>query len=138
MARARDLMSTPVVCVRADLPLHAAARLLAERGFAALPVLDEDDRLVGMIAECDLLRAHLARGGWQARTVATALTRTVAAVTPETRLDDLAEHLLDLRYRSVPVVDGAALLGIVSRRDLLRALTREPEDTSEEASCTSW
>lgn len=127
--QAREFMSTPVECVRPRTPLHLVSMLLVRDGFTALPVVDEDNHVVGIISECDLLRAHLTAGSWwldgRALTTAEAMTGTVVAITPATELADVAEHLLDGGYRSVPVVDGAQLLGIVSRRDLLCALASQ-------------
>ncbi|MGY6651549.1 CBS domain-containing protein [Amycolatopsis sp. TRM77291] len=54
--RARDLMSAPVVTVTPGTTAKHAAELLAERGFTALPVVDEDDRLIGIVTEADLIR----------------------------------------------------------------------------------
>src|SRR4029079_13286286 len=52
--RAKDLMTTPVVTVRLDTPAKEAARLLASRGFTALPVVDDDDTGLGIFTEADL------------------------------------------------------------------------------------
>lgn len=49
-------MTTPVVTVAPSTTVHDAAALLAERGFTALPVVDDHDRLVGIVTEADLVR----------------------------------------------------------------------------------
>jgi CBS-domain-containing membrane protein len=56
--RARDIMTSPVITVRAGTTVQDAAALLAARGFTALPVLDDDDRLIGIVTEADLLRGR--------------------------------------------------------------------------------
>jgi hypothetical protein len=114
---------------------------MAERGFAALPVVDDDDRLVGIVAEADVLRdrmpqdprLHLRRDGTPGAGTPSLLVHGV--MTPHVRtvdatadVADIARLFVDERLRSVPVVDGGRLAGIVSRRDLLRALVRPDEE----------
>ncbi|WP_291412894.1 CBS domain-containing protein [Actinophytocola sp.] len=53
--RARDIMSSPVITVRPDTTIKAAAGLLATHGFTALPVVADDDRLIGIVTEADLV-----------------------------------------------------------------------------------
>jgi CBS-domain-containing membrane protein len=62
--RTRDVMSSPVVTVSPDTPLKDVAATLVERGINAVPVVDGDDRLVGIVSEADLLplEATPARG----------------------------------------------------------------------------
>jgi CBS domain-containing protein len=113
---------------------------MADRGCAALPVVDDDQRLVGIVAEADVLRGrlptdprlHLRRGDDVAddpppllvRGVMTAGVRSVDAAAD---VADIARVFVDERLRSVPVLGHDRLAGIVSRRDLLGALVR-PDD----------
>ncbi|MGY1808316.1 HPP family protein [Blastococcus sp. SYSU D00669] len=57
--QARDVMTRGVVTVGPDTSAKYAAEVMAERGFAALPVVDEDDLLVGIVAEADVLRDRM-------------------------------------------------------------------------------
>ena len=59
--RARDIMSSPVVTVTPDMTVKYAANLLSAHGFTALPVLDDDGRLVGVVTEADLVRDRFPR-----------------------------------------------------------------------------
>jgi CBS domain-containing protein len=132
-------MTGDVVTVGPDTPAKYAAETMAERGFAALPVVDDDGVVIGIVAEADVLRdrlpqdprLHLLRESEQ-RTSPALLVRGVmtspARTVPLTAdVADVARLFVDARLRSVPVVDGARLAGIVSRRDLLRTLIR-PDD----------
>jgi CBS domain-containing protein len=135
--QARDVMTREVVTVGPDTSVKYAAEVMAERGFAALPVVDDDDRLVGIVAEADVLRDRLpADPRLHARRdrptsewppsmlvhgVMTTGVRTVEASTDGT---DIARLFVDDRLRSVPVVEHGRLAGIISRRDLLRTLVR--------------
>ncbi|MGY1616205.1 HPP family protein [Geodermatophilus sp. SYSU D00691] len=137
--QARDVMTREVVMVGPDTSAKYAAEVMAERGFAALPVVDEDDLLVGIVAEADVLRdrmpsdprLHARRDADEAappsllvRGVMTPRVRTVDAGDD---LADIARLFVDDRLRSVPVLEHGRLVGIVSRRDLLRTLMR-PDD----------
>src|SRR5215469_3280368 len=59
--RARDVMSAPVITVTPDDAVKYAANLLASRGYTALPVVDGDDRLIGIVTEADLVRDRFPR-----------------------------------------------------------------------------
>ena len=132
----RDVMTTDVVTVGPDTSAKYVGEVLAERGFAALPVVDDDGAVIGVVAEADVLRdrvpqdprLHLLREpaadrppALLVRGVMTAPVRTVP-VTAD--VADVARLFVDEGLRSAPVVDGPRLAGIVSRRDLLRALVR--------------
>jgi CBS domain-containing protein len=143
--QARDVMSREVVTVGPLTSARYAAGLMAERGFAALPVVDDDDQLVGIVAEADVLRDRLpADPRLHARRDAPAndtppsllvrgvMTARVRAVRATDDVADIARLFVDERLRSVPVLDEDRLVGIVSRRDLLRALVRpDPEIRSD-------
>ncbi len=59
--RARDIMSTPVTTVRPGTTVKEAAALLATNGFTALPVVDDGDRIIGIVTEADLVRDRVPR-----------------------------------------------------------------------------
>jgi CBS domain-containing protein len=130
-------MTSEVVTVGPDTSAKYAGEVMAEHGFAALPVVDDDGRLVGVVAEADVLRdripedprLHLRRDGGAAGSdlpllVRGVMTTAVRTVEPSADLADLARLLTEEHLRSVPVVANGSLVGIVSRRDVLRALVR--------------
>jgi CBS domain-containing protein len=143
--QARDVMTREVVTVGPDTSAKYAAEVMAEHGFAALPVVDGDDRLIGIVAEADVLRdrmpadprLHLRRDGDMSGPPPSLLVHGV--MTPDVRsaeatddVADVARVFVDERLRSVPVVDRGRLVGIASRRDLLRALVRPDEEIRHE------
>ncbi|RZQ65909.1 CBS domain-containing protein [Amycolatopsis suaedae] len=136
--RARDLMSSPVVTVTPRTPVKEAAGLLARHGFTALPVVDDDERLVGVVTEADLIRGGVPRdirsrhgerdlGQHREtdRTVGAVMSTPAVAMGQGTDVADLCQALTDSRIRSMPIVDGSTVVGIVTRRDIVRALSRE-------------
>jgi CBS domain-containing protein len=133
----RDVVTRDVVTVGPATSVKYAAELMAGRGFAALPVVDGDGRLEGIVAEADVLRdrlpedplLHVRRGepgppATPALLVGDVMTTAVHTVEPTADVADLARLFVDERLRSVPVLDDGALVGIVSRRDVLRVLVR--------------
>jgi CBS domain-containing protein len=114
--------------------------MLATRGFAAVPVVDRHHRLVGIVTGADVLRDRLPPdprlrlrrdvGTWPAPPpvlVGGVMTADVRTVDAAADVADLARLFVDERLRSVPVLDRGRLVGIVSRRDLLRTVVR-PDD----------
>jgi len=134
--RVSDVMTRQVVTVGPATSVKHAAELMVDRGFAALPVVDDRGALVGIVAEADVLRdrlpadplLHVRRAGPGAAApptlVGAVMTREVRTVEPTWDLSDVARLIVDASLRSVPVLDDQALVGILSRRDVLRALVR--------------
>lgn len=136
--RARDVMTSPAVTVRRETEVGEAARLLCDRGFTALPVVNDDDELVGIVTEADLVARRFPpdpryRSGPDdgvmltpaGATVADVMTTDVLTARTGTDIADLAETMLARHVRSVPVVEGDRVIGVVSRRDLVRTLARD-------------
>ena len=142
--RAIDVMVRDVVTVRPDTDVAAATKLLAEHDVSALPVLDKDGNLVGVLSEADLIhRTEIGtekhRPWWlEAVTGATTLaeefakshgkkvsevmTTDVISVTEDTPLSEIAALFERKRIKRVPVVKDGKLVGIVSRSNLIQAL----------------
>lgn len=115
-----DLMAADVLAVEAGAELTAAVRRMEERRVGAVLVLD-GERLVGVFTERDVLRA-VARGLAPDATVGDWMTRGPETIEP----DDTAEHAAVLMihggFRHLPVVAAGKVLGILSIRDLMRAV----------------
>lgn len=131
---AHEIMTSPPITAAADLSIKDAIRLLDRHEITALPVIDEQERLVGIVSEADLLRnelvrdprAHARADGEEVepspKTVADVMTTGVLAVHESTDAADIARLMLDTGVKSIPVVHGQRVVGIVSRRDLIRVL----------------
>jgi CBS domain-containing protein len=135
--RVKDIMSSPVYTVEQTTKVAAAATLLTAKSVTALPVLDEAGGLVGMVGESDLLwhrvpadpTAHLRplpaidpaeRPGL----VAEVMSPYPVTTRPDIDVAEAAEAMLEYDVRSIPVLEDGDLVGIVSRRDILRAMVR--------------
>ncbi|MBP2335710.1 CBS domain-containing protein [Saccharothrix coeruleofusca] len=122
---AADVMTRPVVSVTPATTVRTASALLVDHGFAALPVVDVQKHLVGIVSGADLLVASLGRDA--AATVRQVMTAPVVSAPLTATPAELAGAVLGHRLRCLPVVDArGVLVGVISRNDLLRVLT--PED----------
>lgn len=111
-----------------ELKVAKAIGVLQEHRFTALPVVDDSDRLVGILSEADLVPDTLSgRRTPPPQTVGQAMTRDVVQVLGTDPVSKLADIMVGRRLRLLPVVDhDEKLLGVVSRGDLLRATARPP------------
>jgi CBS domain-containing protein len=133
--RAKDVMTSPVHTVGPGTTVQDAVQLMTTTSVAALPVVD-GDRLVGMVSEGDLLRHRVPSDPTASlrrlpadpdigpRTVAEAMSPRPLTTEPAADLAEVAEKLLDGDVRSMPVLEDGRVVGIVSRRDILRAMVR--------------
>lgn len=129
--RVREIMTSAVVTVTPQTRVKQAATLLVERGFTALPVVDSG-KLVGIVTEADLVplestpdpRSHIlpleADRPPVAGTVAEVMTSRVVTLPPDADAAQAAQLMLAHGLRSIPVTMGSVVVGIVTRRDLLR------------------
>jgi CBS-domain-containing membrane protein len=153
-----DVMTHDVITVGEDASIIEVARLLAGQGISAVPVVDRDRRVIGMVSEGDLLhRAETGterrRAWWldmlaatnqlareyvksHAETVRDVMTRDVLSVTETTPVADIAVLLETHGIKRVPVLRDGKLVGIVSRANLVQALamtvTEEPASAAND------
>jgi CBS domain-containing protein len=129
--RAKDIMTTPAVCVRPSTPLCEVAAILTENGFTAVPVVDADEHLVGFVSEADLIRERFGlhpHAVAEPRTsAAEVMTSPVEFVRPETTVTALAKCMITGRRRSVPVVEGHRVVGMVTRRDVVETMAHSDD-----------
>jgi tRNA nucleotidyltransferase (CCA-adding enzyme) len=118
--QASDLMSSPVRTIRPETTIDEAQRVLLRYGHSGLSVVDEGDRLVGVISRRDLdLALHHGFGHAPVRGYMTAPVRTVS---PATSLAEIQNLMLKWDIGRLPVVQEGELVGIVTRTDVLRQL----------------
>ena len=148
--RAREVMSSDVVTVREDASLLDAVKLSINAGASALPVVDAQGSVIGMLSEYDViqhilegegafdLQAHLEAHGALPEVYRRALAGPVASlmskpaiwVTEDTRLKEIADLMVKHRVHSVPVIRDGAVAGMVNRVALVKALLSRPDGTT--------
>jgi len=142
--KASDVMTRNVLTVGPESSVAQAIRLMLNNNISGLPVLAADRKVVGILTEGDLLRrgetgTERHRPRWleilmgpgraageyvrtHGRKVADIMSTDVVSVAGDTPLDEVVGLMERRRIKRVPVVEGEALVGIVSRADLLRSL----------------
>jgi predicted transcriptional regulator len=111
--KVRDVMTTKVITVKEDQTKQQAARLLSEYHISGLPVVNDDNMLVGVVTEYDVI----AREGPLVRDI---MTRGVISVTEDTTLEAVSRILIHERIKRLLVLDQGKLIGVVSRADLVK------------------
>jgi CBS domain-containing protein len=130
--RVEDVMTRKPVTIAPGATLAEAERIFAKRDFNGLPVVGPGGELVGFLTKLDLLRAfrfteeHVfpPYAELMKQPVSSVMSRDVLTVAPRAPLTRVLQKMLDSRSRSFPVLDGARLVGVVAREDLLGALRR--------------
>jgi acetoin utilization protein AcuB len=128
--RVRDVMSPNAVTIAPDAPLGAALTAMQAREIRHLPVVEPDGRLVGIVTDRDLRQATLARfravrDADRDLLVQDVMTCAVVTIEADAPMARAAALMYERRIGSLPVVEDGRLAGIVTERDLLRALIRE-------------
>jgi len=132
-------MSQPVITVTPETSIKSAAQLLVEHGISGLPVVNSKGRLVGIVSEADLISIEARpdprsqatplapTAGSTPRNVAEVMTRDVVVVSAKSEVAQAARTLLNSDVKRVPVMSGRRVVGIVSRRDLVKVIARADE-----------
>ena len=148
--KARDVMVSPVITVKPYSSVREVAKLFLERQISAVPVVDDQGKLIGMVSEGDLMHRSEAgterkRSWWlrlmagddslaadyikaHARKVADVMTRNVITATPDTSLGEIATLLETNSIKRVPIMKDDQLVGIVSRANLVQAVASAPKE----------
>jgi len=137
-----EVMTNTVARIGPQTPLPEVAKLLRERGVTAVPVVDEQGHVLGLVSGMDLAvepepphrtppamhrLAHRARGRARTATAADRMSSPVVTVTPDVSLRTAARLLQVHGIHHLPVIADGKLAGVVTRRDLLAAFLRDDE-----------
>jgi CBS domain-containing protein len=149
--KVRNVMSTDVVTVREGTPFKDVVRALSGRDVSAVPVVDRDRRVLGVVSEADLLvkqgtqeieftrslvnwwrrRRNMRRA--VATTAGTLMTKPAITVTDDATVAGAARLMTQHNVKRLPVVDAdGRLVGIVSRKDVLTVFLRKDEDIRDD------
>ena len=123
--RVRDFMKTNPLSISPETEIMRAVNLLVAEDISGLPVTDAQGRLVGILTERDCIAVALQAGYFDefGGRVEQYMTTPVETVEPDSSLMDLAELFARSPFRRCPVVEEGRLVGLICRRDILRALT---------------
>lgn len=128
----RDCMSSPAVTVTPDTSFQEALRIMRERGFRRLPVVDKKGHLAGIVSERDLLHAApspvSSLSVWELNfllsrlTIGQIMTRSIIITTPDTPIEHAAGLMVANKIGGLPVVDEHDhVVGVVTETDIFKA-----------------
>ena len=153
--QASDIMTSKVISVQLDGRIEDAVRAMLDNHVSALPVVDADGTLKGLLSEGDLMRRVRGSDGprrswWldllggsatdpvkdfiqiRSQSIDDVMTQAVVSVEEDTPIADIARLLEKHRIKRVPVLRSGRVVGIVSRANLLRALSALPNQAFKE------
>lgn len=147
MMTARDIMTTNIYKVHEDTGLKELAQLFVEHNVNAMPVVDTEGHLVGMISQTDLVEQDkplhiptvISLFDWviylespkrfaeevdkvTARKVGEICSRDVITCGPETSVSEIADLMVENKAHLVPVLEDGQLVGVVARLDIIRSM----------------
>ena len=148
--RVSDIMTGTVITVRPETRVSEIARLMSQHDISGLPVIDADNRVVGIVTELDMIvrNTHFKLpnfififdnmiplelpGHYQERlekvlgtTAHEIMSEPAVTITPDASIEELAELIVERRINPVPVVEADRLVGIVSRSDIIRLMAKD-------------
>lgn len=146
----KDIMTTNVISVKKEQKIENAVKILMDNNFSGMPVVDDENKVIGVITEGDLIyRSKKLRiptfftildsyiflesmknlekqikkmVGYRVEDV---MTVDVITVTEDTTVEEIATIMTRKKINRVPVVKEGVLVGVVSRRDIIKAYARE-------------
>ncbi len=148
--KVREIMTSPVITVRPETTVRELADILAQNKISGVPVVDDQDRMLGMVSEADVIvqdadlhfpyyvqflesviylqsvhkfeeRFRKAFGS----KVSEIMTEDVISVSPDRTVREVATLMADRKINRVPVTENGRLVGIVTRGDIVRAIAQQ-------------
>ena len=149
MLTAADIMTTNVHTINEDADINDLAKMFVEHKVNAMPVLDKEGALVGMVSQTDLVEQDkplhiptvISLFDWvlylespkkfseevskvTARRVGDICEKELVTCAPETPVSEVASMMVDNKVHLVPVVDEQGMVGVVARLDIIRSMGR--------------
>lgn len=110
-----------IVTITADMSIKDASDLLYEHRIGAVVVIEEEDRVVGILSERDIVRGLSSRGASvMTQQVSDLMTAPVETCTRSETADDVMRRMSEGRFRHMPVVEGTKLVGVISIGDVVK------------------
>ncbi|MBC8471821.1 MAG: CBS domain-containing protein [Planctomycetes bacterium] len=122
MLEAKDIMNRKVVCIKKNIPVIDAIRLMAEKNITGVPVVEDDMTLIGIISEQDVLRLFHTYDDEKDRMVNDFMTQPAVHFEEKEPLLDVCYCLRDNSIRRVPITLNRKVVGVISRSDILKCI----------------
>ncbi|MBN2030031.1 CBS domain-containing protein [bacterium] len=132
MPLARDVMTKNVVTIGSEASLQEAIHMLIDKGISGMPVVDSDGKMIGIISEKDIIHFYTFSRDMHNIKVKEAMTKDVITFSPETNIEQIALAIAEKGFRRAPIVEKDRVIGIISRRDIIRVelyISEHPSST---------
>lgn len=114
----KDVMAAGPLSVRTDATIQQAAAGMRDAGVGALPVVNDTDKLAGIVTDRDIAVRATAEGLGSETPVERIMTRKLTVVEPSEELEDALSLMRENQLRRLPVVEGDRLVGMVAQADM--------------------
>ncbi len=132
MFSAKDIMTEEVSTVRQDAKITDVIRLLVRKRITGVPVVSEDMRLLGVVTEKDILQTLRYDPNIKAKSAADLMTSEIVSFGENDGLMEVFESLVESNFRRVPILSEGKLVGIVSRRDIIKFLSAKAAESKQD------
>ncbi|MBE0584866.1 MAG: CBS domain-containing protein [Desulfofustis sp.] len=148
MKHAQDIMTTEVITVRVDTPIREVARIFTENNISGVPVVDEQDKVIGIVTESDLIfqnkrlsvppfitildsfffldspeKMERELKKIAGATVGDVFTSPAVSISPETPLDEIATLMTEKKIHTLPVLtETGSMIGVVGKKDIIKTV----------------
>ncbi len=119
MALAKDIMIKELITIREDTPIIEAITVMLQNYISSLPVVDENMRLLGILTEKDVLELSFFNFTNDEKAV-DYMDRDIITMNENSELLDVCECLMREGFKRIPILSNGRLVGIISRRDMLK------------------
>jgi len=120
---ARDIMTATVITAKEDMLVIDLMKLLLRWHISGVPVVDNEGMLLGIVTEHDVMNFAISGDATSTR-ASEVMTKQVETYAPDTLVADIVNNFAARRIRRVPVVEDGKVVGIISRRDIVREMDR--------------
>ncbi len=148
MKNAKDIMTSAVITVRTDTPVRDVARIFTENNISGVPVVDDQDKVIGIVTESDLVfqnkrlsvppfitildsfffldspeKMERELKKIAGATVEDIFSSPATSISPETTLDEIATLMTEKKIHTLPVLsESGRMIGIVGKKDIIRTV----------------
>ncbi len=123
MFEASTIMQKELITVRPDTPIQEAIKLMVDFKITGIPVVEGDNRLVGVVSEKDVLKL-LYNAQDKTRHVCDFMTDAVRSFEADNTIMEICQCLINNNFRRIPITDDGKLVGVISRKDVIRFILK--------------
>jgi len=122
MAKVNKIMLTDVPTLKKEAKIEEAAKVLAQNQVGCVVII-ENNKPIGIVTELDFVRSMVSRGKNLKENVSKIMTSPVTLMTPAMKIDEALKIIDTKKFRRYPVVENEALVGLVTKKDVVNAIS---------------